>query len=195
VSTRKPRSGKVRYPGELGKRAAPARLVDTILGGGISEEHRREFLQASLGHTMRGLALLFHHYKIEGDDTTAKLMLLVLRLAGDHVPFFQAAALAKPGTKVNHLEYTRLELDVMAEKRPSDRGDTPALTRLVTGSRRYKTYAKAGGVETLRKRLQRARKDPFTKFVRKVAQALPQFRVGADRKAIEDAARVLGQVR
>ena len=110
-------------------------------------------------HQTTGILLLLDHYKVPDGPIAQRVAKLAIMLGEAHVPYFQAPR--KPGIKVDHKGYLSLILDVRNARRPNDRGDIPALRRLLS-SKGYKHYARGkDGEEALRKRLQRARKDRF----------------------------------
>jgi hypothetical protein len=156
----------MRYAGRLGKSSAPVRPVTTLRDGEPTTEQFEQFETRHLAHHLDGLSLLFKHYEIPDGDLTQRLLLLVFRLSESHVPFFRPAAKSrtKPGPKSDVEGCLRLELDIMNARRPGDRGDLPALKRLILKPA-YRHYANAGGEESLRKKRQRARRDPLTRVL------------------------------
>jgi hypothetical protein len=159
-----------RYSGRLSKPSAPGRPVATLRDGEPTPEQMEEFETRRIAHQLQGLGLLLKHYKIpEKGNLTLRLMMLAIELGEAHVPFFLPApknkAKGKPGPRVDAAGYLSLYLALTRAKRPGDRGDMPALRRLLL-TPAYRHYARAaGGEETLRKRLQRARRDPVTRVL------------------------------
>lgn len=146
------------YPGLLGKRCAPQPILIPT-----PESEKRLLI-----HQVIGMVLLLDHYEVPAGDFTKQLTTLVYSLAKDHVPYFLPPN--RPGAKIDVYNYLSLLLDVEQARKPGDRGNTPAMKRLLARDD-YKHYALAkGGEETLRKRYQRARKDPYVSYLFKKAQ-------------------------
>jgi hypothetical protein len=178
------------YTGALAKRSAPPIPRSSILGGEPSQDVVTKATQAGLIHCVKGLPLLYEHYQIPAsDDPVPRLVLLVFRLGMDHVPYFQEPG-SKPGTTVNRHAYLRIELEVAKERRPEEGSDMPALDRLSARRARRRGSKPAPAIkETLRKQLQRARKDPYVQFLKLVASAnLSGIDVG-------EMARAMGHIR
>ena len=113
-----------------------------------------------VAHQMEGLSLLMKNYEIHDTNLTLGLLRLVFALADAHVPFFQPSSkrrTKKPGPQTDVGRLLRLQLDVLKYKRPGDRGDLPALKRLLTTP----AYRRYSSEESLRKALQRGRRDPL----------------------------------
>jgi hypothetical protein len=136
---------RVIYTGALAKRSTlktPVPSKFTVVGKPVpTKDQPPEFqkaLRAVSRHQVRGIPLLLKHYKIDPAPDMEPhewLMMLVLRLARDHVPYFQGPR----GVK---------------------RADTPGNIRLIRGDVPTRMVSE----DTLKQRRKRARKDPWVKL-------------------------------
>jgi hypothetical protein len=175
------RAKKGVYSGALAKRCAPAYPKGSALSPSKPEEWDL-WRQALVEHLFKGIQLLFEHYKISRDDFVVGLFPLVVLLAIDHVPYFQQPNAQRRGAPVDRLGYLRLELELAAEKKPTDRGDRPARRRIAD--------ANGEDVEGIRKRLARARKDPFVRYL----TLMSKYPDVISRKDLEEVARKMGHL-
>jgi hypothetical protein len=185
----KPKKGKPLYTGILAKRCAPAIPRGSTFSQPTAEEVRSA-TDARLAHMAKGIILLFEHYKIpKSDEPFGRFAQLVARLASDHVPYFQEPNTRRRGAPVDRLGYLRLELELAAEKRPTDRGDFPALKRLASAKPNRNSVARGKDEEGLRKQLQRARKDRFVRGLTSMARRVPHLRA-----ELEELAGAMGHI-
>lgn len=195
-----PKASTAKFRGKLAKPGRPERPTRARLGinpprSVDDTEPLPEALNAwhaeALRYDLEGLTLLCAHHGIEQDDPTVRYMMLALHLARDLVPYFQPAARPR-GQKVDRVNGLDLALDVADMRRRHGRTvrtDDRALMEL-EDRLRYRKHSR----ETLRKRLQRARKDPFVEVFLKIAEQLPAYRQGDGRKQLLNLARRLGQI-
>jgi len=189
-------SAKRRVPKFHGKLAKPGRPPPPPTGNWpLPEDHPPEALNAwhteVLRYDMEGLALLCKHYGIEEPNPTVRYVLLALRLAWDFVPYFQPAGRPR-GKKVDRVNGLNLALDVVEiRRRRSVRTDAQALSLL---ARRAGSAYRKRDPGSLRKSLQRARKDRGVKICLGIADELPAYRRGDGRQQLLNLARLMGRI-
>ena len=164
-----------KYRGKLAKSGSPPIPRGTILGGTPSLSKVAAAYGERLDYNLEGLALLCTHYEIQQEDPTVRYMLLALRLANDWVPYFKPTQ-RKRGPKVDRVNGLRLALDVADARRAGASTDEAALVKIALKG----LHKDEKG--TLRKKLQRARKDPVVRMCLEMAREFSKHG-GSNRRA------------
>lgn len=158
---------KRKYAGALARRG---RLIVRASRRGSVEKAAVQKAEL-LKYDLEGLALLCRHYRIDEPDPVVRHMWLALRLAYDHVPYFQAPG-AKPGTKVDPTRFGRLEIDIAIERAKGARSERAALVALCARRRDWK----GNDPDSLARELRAARRrgDLMQRMMAEVMVRLPQ---------------------
>jgi hypothetical protein len=175
-----------KYPGALAKRGLPPVPGGSVLAP-TSQEALAEAHAKRLEYVLQGFSLLCEHYGIDEPDPAARFFLLALALASEHVPYFQPNG--KPrGKRADRANGFDLALAVAAAKRKGAATDTDAIAAIQRAGKFKRQHA-----DNLRKKLDRARKDPLVAIFLRVTEGLPQYRGGEGYAELIDTLRSLGQ--